>query len=100
MKTEFKMIDTTRCYKVTADEEIVEIVPRNGYTFTNDELRDHIGDFIELVKVKEPFKEDWMWLVCDESGLLKNLPENRIGCLLYPGTIVGTIILCPKNKIQ
>lgn len=93
------MIDLAKCYKVTAGEEITEITPKNGYNFTNNELREYIGDFIELVKVRNPFKEDWLWLVCDESGLLKNLPVNRVGCLLYPGTIVGTIILCPNNKI-
>lgn len=34
----------------------------------------------------------------DNMGLLKGLPENRIGCKLYPGSIVGDLILTLEDN--
>ena len=34
----------------------------------------------------------------DNMGLLRGLPENRIGCMLYPGSIVGDLILTLEDN--
>lgn len=34
----------------------------------------------------------------DNMGLLRGLPENRIGCRLYPGPIVGDLILTLEDN--
>ena len=34
----------------------------------------------------------------DNMGLLRGLPENRIGCRLYPGSIVGDLILTLEDN--
>jgi hypothetical protein len=47
---------------------------------------------------KMGYRDKHITVWVDNMGLLRGLPENRIGCRLYPGSIVGDLILTLEDN--
>lgn len=50
------------------------------------------------ISKKMHYTDDHITAWVDNRGLLRGLPENRIGCMLYPGSIVGDLILTLEDN--
>jgi hypothetical protein len=71
------------------------ITPANGRTFALDELQQLVGGYIEFVPVNEQG-----WLVVNEDGKLKNLPENPKATQLFNHPICGVAMLCSVDEVD
>lgn len=58
---------------VKTSGEILEVQPLNKKSFTLSELQSYVGGYIEMVNL--PNGE---CMICNEEGLLLNLPYNEI----------------------
>lgn len=86
-------------------EYIVIITPAPKVTFTLKEtdaenmlhdLQDAVDGYIEIVR---PFgwSGDHLVMVVNDKGLLRDLPANPIGSLIYGGTIAGTVVIMKEG---
>lgn len=83
--------------KITTDDK-VSIVDLNVGDLKA--VRDEIGRYVEVVHtmtMRNYFRaigesENTILLV-DEDGMLKELPYNRFGSLMYPGHICGDVLI-------
>lgn len=87
---------------IKVDGSEIQVVPKNGKTFTGEELREYVGGWLEMIRL--PSQE---WLVLDEEGKLKGKPVNQRGTLLGRacGTnpcdqVVGDILICSVSEIE
>ena len=67
-----------------------------GETDFLDFIHSHIDGFFEVVSPQNPeikSRMGGMLILCDDEGLLKELPINLVGSYLYGNTIVGNIII-------
>jgi hypothetical protein len=71
------------------------ISPANGKTFALDELQHLVAGFIEFVPVNEQG-----WLVVNEDGRLKHLPENPKATQLFNHPICGVAVLCSVDEVD
>lgn len=69
---------------------------------STDEIRSMIGGWLELVRPRylpKPFL-----MLVDEEGLLKDLPVNLIGSVLYglgsPSPIVGPLVIAAEGIVD
>lgn len=69
---------------------------------SSDEIRSLIGGWLELVRPRylpHPFL-----MLVDEEGLLKDLPVNLVGSVLYglgsPSPIVGPIVIAAEGIVD
>ncbi len=89
----------TRLIKVDGTE--IPLKPKNGRTFTMEELQAAIGGgFFEIVRVF-PGGERY-YLVVDEDGVSKRLPVNRKASKYYPysNSIFGDALFCHTGQIR
>ena len=56
---------------------------------TLEECQKMVGGRIEIARTSRSFPKDVL-LICNEEGLLKDLPVNRVG-------ILGTFFFCRRN---
>lgn len=86
-------------------EYIVIITPAPKVTFTVKEtnekmllhdLQDAVDGFIEIVR---PFGSSGgpLVMVVNDEGLIRGLPANPIGSLIYGDTIAGTIVIMKEG---
>ena len=90
-------MEKEKMIKITTDDKvsIVEVDIRDPKM-----LRDKIGGYVEVVHtmtMRNYFRaigesENTILLV-DEDGILKELPYNRFGSLMYPGHICGDVLI-------
>ena len=82
---------------IKCDGTATGIVPVNGRDFSLEELQGMVEGLIEIVPLTEN-----VIMVVNEEGLIKGLPANLTGCLLY-GTpthgspIVGNIVIMKEG---
>ncbi len=77
------------------DGSIETLKPKNKY-FTLEELQNAIGGFIVLY----PSRYMEKLIVCDEEGLLKERPLNKIFANLTSIKLVGDVLLCPPKIFE
>ena len=95
-------------YVITSAGEIIDLPnPRNGTHYCLEELQRFIGGgFIELVHIDES-----NFMVVDEEGLLKGLPNNKRATQMYQemaflsgsisqDIIAGDAAIIAKEQIQ
>lgn len=92
---------------IKADGETRELTPNNGKKFTYDEVRDAIGNYIELIDLRYFAKDkDYkkMQFICDEEGAINGSSLNvkasqLLKDILGPGAqdLYGNIIFLPKK---
>ena len=86
-------------------EYIVIITPAPKVTFTVKEtdsekllgdLQDAVDGFIEIVR---PFGRSGghLVMVVNDEGLIRDLPANPLGSLIYGDTIAGTIVIMKEG---
>jgi len=87
---------------IKPDGTTEEVAPRNGKSFTLEELYKIIGtDIVERLRVKVNKKEKWM--VIDEEGKCKNSPFNEKATDIYKSPvdfIVGTVVICGLREFR
>lgn len=86
-------------------EYIVIVTPAPKVTFTVKEtdsekllgdLQDAVDGFIEIAR---PFGRSGghLVMVVNDEGLIRGLPANPIGSLIYGDTIVGTVVIMKEG---
>lgn len=69
---------------------------------SNDDIRDLIGGWLELVRPR--YLPPQFLMLVDEEGLLKELPYNALGSVLYglgaPSPIVGPIVIAAEGLVD
>lgn len=81
--------------KVTSEDELT--IHFTSSVLDNDDLWDQIGGYYEIVAPRLLSSPN-MWqdvrILCDDCGLLKELPINRLASGLYgaPSPIVGDVL--------
>ena len=86
-------------------EHIVIITPAPKVTFTVKEtdaekmlhdLQDAVDGYIEIVR---PFgiSCDHLVMVVNDEGLIRDLPANPVGSLIYGDTIAGTVVIMKEG---
>ena len=76
------------------------IAPENEVDFKLDELQMVVGDPTKrslIVPVRLPKNR---LMVCDEEGLLKELPLNAAASHLAGNIIVGDVVVCEDREFQ
>ena len=73
---------------------VAEVVPNNGETFTLEELQNHIGGYIELIRLPRG-----LVAYCDEDGYAKRLPSNKRYNALYGRPVVGNVIVGTRKEL-
>lgn len=81
------------------------VSPKNGKTFSLDELKKFVGGYIEIVTVKFDGKDYLM--VVNEEGKLNGLPYNEAATELYQTSfwgdcdcILGDALICDTDMIE
>ena len=68
----------------------------------NSKLRELIGGWLELVRPR--YLPPELLMLVDEEGLLKKLPVNKLGCVLYglgsPSPIVGPLVIAGEGIVD
>lgn len=92
---------------IKADGETKELMPNNGKKFTYEEVRDAIGNYIELIDLRYYTKDKnykKMQFICDEEGAINGSGLNEKASqllkeILGPGAqdLYGNIIFLPKK---
>lgn len=73
------------------------VAPKNGTSFSLEELQGFVGGYIEFVSVSDDGK---LVLIIDEEGKLKEKPDNEVATLKAAGFIrhgdfiVGNALFC------
>lgn len=74
-----------------------------GETDFLDFIHSHIDGFFEIVAPQNPeikSRMGGMLILCDDEGLLKELPINLVGSYLYGNVIVGNIMIGKRGYYQ
>ena len=80
--------------------EIIKTSPKNGTYYTLEELKEIVGGYIEIVRLKEN-----RFMIVNEDGKLNNLPYNKKATGLFrlrnntDDFIVGDTLVCHTNRI-
>lgn len=81
--------------------EIINVEPKNGSTFTCEELQKYVGGLFEFVWLKNN-----IIMVCNEEGLLEHLPLNP-RALDYAwklgygyNYVVGNVLFIKDNEVE
>lgn len=89
-----------KLFRINGTEETVQ--PENGVSFTCDELQSFVGNYFELV----PLKNNKM-MVCNEDGKLLNLSVNvKATSLAWQNGftsqdfLVGDVLYCEENEVE
>lgn len=91
---------------IKADGETKELVPNNGKKFTYEEVRDAIGNYIELIDLRYYTKDKnykKMQFICDGAIIngsgLNEKASQLLKEILGPGAqdLYGNIIFLPKK---
>lgn len=92
---------------IKADGETKELVPNNGKKFTYEEVRNAIGNYIELIDLRYYTKDKnykKMQFICDEEGAINGSGLNEKASqllkeILGPDAqdLYGNIIFLPKK---
>ena len=92
---------------IKADGETKELTPNNGKKFTYEEVRNAIGNYIELIDLRYYTKDKnykKMQFICDEEGAINGSSLNEKASQLLKEILgptaqdlYGNIIFLPKK---
>lgn len=93
---------------IKVGEELQEVEPKNGETFSYEELKGFVGGLVQIVPLP-----DGRILICNDEGKLIGLPMNEKGTELwkeqypiaeYPHNndelIAGDILVCDSEMVE
>lgn len=85
-----------------ADGRVSTPRPRNGATFSLEELQSIVGGYIQIIDV-DPDRV----LVMNEAGKLQGLPPNpaatklaRLAGIAPEDFVVGDVLVCPSRMVR
>ena len=78
---------------------VEKIKPLNGNDFTVEEIQKHIQGYFQVAArfQKDEVSEEF-FVLCDEEGLIKELPFNSLGSEIALKHLVGPVLIC--NNIE
>lgn len=79
---------------IKANGEVIPTTPKNGKTFSLEEMQGIVGGYIEIVHLKDGY------MVVNEEGLLMGLPINELAFLRSGRYIVGDVLVCSTDQIE
>ena len=79
---------------IKANGEQIDVTPKNGKDFKFEELKEMIGGWIEIVRLR-----DDKILVVDEEGMCKEKDINPVASLMAGFTVVGDVVFCNNNQV-
>ena len=79
---------------IRSNGELIEVTPKNGTDFKWEELKDMIGGYIEIVRLR-----NGNMLVVDEEGKVKKRPVNIVASQLAGQAIVGDVVFCAIDQV-
>lgn len=85
-----------------AEAKPIEVAPKNGSTFTLEELQNYVGGYIEIITCENP---NYL-IVMNEEGKLLGLRKNYFatefaGSGIFAGDyIAGCVIICERGMID
>lgn len=85
---------STESRHIKVDGSVIDIEPKNGTDFKSEELKEIIGGYAALIKLKDGFV-----LVVNEDGLVQGLSHNKKASKIAGMSIVGDVIHTKKNLI-
>lgn len=85
---------------IKTDRTTVEVNPLDGQAkLTLEQMQQAVGGYVEQVKVLNPAFGHRI-LFCDEDGLLKQKPINKLASGIAGRNIVGDVLLCDPSEIE
>jgi hypothetical protein len=90
-------------YIINANGAKTEVTPKSGNSFTLEELQEHVGGYIEIIRLTNK-----CLMVVNEEGKLLNMPFNseatdiaRQHKAIYPNDmIVGNALVAQESMID
>ena len=90
-------------YIINANGAKTEVAPKSGNSFTLEELQEHVGGYIEIIRLTNKYL-----MVVNEEGKLLNMPFNseatdiaRQHKAIYPNDmIVGNALVAQESMID
>lgn len=79
---------------IKSSGETVDVTPATG-KFSLKTLQGLVGGYIEVVRLPEE-----QILICNEEGLLNNLPYNLSASLLTGRILVGDVVIAPDSSLD
>lgn len=75
------------------------VLPKDGKTFSLDELQKFVDGYIEILFIGNKA------VVVNDDGWQRNLPVNQVATKMYrnnggASAIVGNVLVCDKNMIE
>ena len=88
---------------IKSSGEIIEVEPKNGKDFLLKELQEIVDGYIEILTI-----DNGQYMVCNEEGLINDLPVNVEASKLYYGVIAmlnghqicGDVLICEPNQVK
>jgi hypothetical protein len=92
--------------------EVIPIEPKNGRSFSLQELQAFVGGYIEIVPVNRGMTvvdaangtqigiTRNQVLVVNEEGRIKDLAENSLASLIAAQLVVGDVLLCKSREVR
>lgn len=74
-------------------DNTIELIKPKDKNFSLKEMQGYVGGLIELY----PHRIDKNIIICNEEGLIKNLPYNNLAKLILGVNLVGNVIVSPTN---
>ena len=83
------------------DGSTKDVEPLNGTDFSLKELRDIVGGYVEIVRLRHnPNHHKSILIVNEESWVLDNPGYNKWASDLYGDVIVGTVFYCNERQVR
>lgn len=88
---------------IKSSGEIIEVEPKNGKDFSLEEMQKIVDGYIQIVTIGSG-----QYMVCNEEGLIHDLPVNLEASKLYYGMIAmlnghyicGDVLICEPNQVK
>jgi hypothetical protein len=75
--------------------ETIQVSPKEGSTFTLEELQGYVEGYIQLVPT-----QSGDYIVVNEEGILYNLPFNSNASSEFQMGLVGNVLLCSPSEMN
>lgn len=86
---------------IHASGTVEKVTPLNGKDFTVEEIQKHIQGYFQVAArfQKDEVSEEF-FVLCDEEGLIKELPFNLIGSQMALKHLVGPVLICNNTEFK
>ena len=76
-------------------DNTIELIEPKDKNFSLEEMQGYVGGLIELYPHR--INKNIIIIICNEEGLIKNLPYNNLAKLILGVDLVGNVIVSPTN---